>query len=155
LKSVAATPASPLFHSFKQATQASRLHYLLEFSRSVINWSLVVMTLLAAENPVDATIMLMNSFDRSTLLSSNAPARIAPAVSVSGPVIFATPLFAPVVYMLPPLSTRPCGLSNVATATCPRLLVRPLSNAPVMTPLLPTEKFVGVRIEKPSRLLQQ
>src|SRR3954470_2211837 len=88
-------------------------HYRVLFNSSWINWSAVVITRLAAEKPVDEIIMLMNSFDRSTLLASSDPARIAPAVSSSGPVIFGTPLLAPVLYRLPPLSTNPVGLSNV------------------------------------------
>src|SRR3954452_4459184 len=69
--------------------------YRAEFSRSVINWSLVVITRLAAEKPVEEMIRLMNYCDRSTLLSSSEPARISPAPSASGEVIMAAPLLAP------------------------------------------------------------
>ena len=37
-----------------------------------------------------------------------------------------TPLLAPAVNMLPPLSSRPCGLLKVATATWPSVRVWPL-----------------------------
>ena len=48
------------------------------------------MTRLAAEKPVEATIMLVNSFERSTLLSSSEPdaESALQRSSWSGPVIF-------------------------------------------------------------------
>ena len=54
------------------------VHYRLVFNNSVNNRSLVEITRLAALNPVEATIRLMNSSDRSTLLASSAPERTEP-----------------------------------------------------------------------------
>src|SRR5688500_14260700 len=84
--------------------------YLDEFKSSVSNWSLVVITRLDALKPVEEMIRLMNSSDRSTLLSSSAPERIWPAPRASGEVITAAPLLAPALNWLPPSSTRPAGL---------------------------------------------
>ena len=46
------------------------------------NWLLVEITRLAAEKPVEATIMFTNSVDRSTLLCSRAPATSRKASSI-------------------------------------------------------------------------
>src|SRR3954454_9351827 len=108
--------------------------YREELSSSVINWSLVVITRLDALNPVEEMIRLMNSCDRSTLLSPSAPDRICPAPSASGDVIIAAPLFAPAANWFPPWSTSPVGLLNIATATRPSVRVRPLLNEPVIVP---------------------
>src|SRR3954471_9981910 len=86
-----------------------------EFSSSVMSWSLVVMTRLAAEKPVDEMIRLTNSLDRSTLLCSSAPDRTWPAPNCCGADTMATPLLLPAMYWLPPRSTNPWLLANVAT----------------------------------------
>src|SRR5690242_13560142 len=78
-----------VFHVFTFHGSAS---YLLEFNSSVINWSLVVMTRLAAEKPVEATIRLMNSSERSTLDCSRAPERTPPEPRVSGEAMTGLPL---------------------------------------------------------------
>src|SRR5690242_14523327 len=75
-----------------------------EFSSSVMSWSLVVMTRLAAEKPVDEMIRLTNSLDRSTLLCSSDPDRICPAPSSCGADTIGTPLLAPEMYWLLPRS---------------------------------------------------
>src|SRR4051812_15124664 len=71
------------------------LVYLLVLSSSVIRRSAVVMTRLAAVNPVEATIRLMNSLDRSTLLSSRAFSRTLPMPSVVGAPMIGSPLLDP------------------------------------------------------------
>src|SRR4051794_25783787 len=76
----------------------TRHSYRAEFSRSVINWSLVVITRLAAEKPVEEMIRFTNSFDRSTLLCSREPARTAPAPSSSGAEMIGTPLLPAATY---------------------------------------------------------
>src|SRR5688572_11690966 len=91
--------------------------HLVEFSSSVINWSLVVITRLDALNPVDEIIMLMNLSARSTLLPSKAPDRMPPDPSESGDVMTGSPLFVPAMNWLPPLSTRPALFLNTASAS--------------------------------------
>src|SRR3954462_2956116 len=98
-------------------TQHSALQhfsYRDEFSSSVINWSLVEITRLDAENPVDEMIRFTNSFDRSTLLCSSAPDRTEPAPSSWGAETIATPLLAAATNWLPPRSIRPLLFENVA-----------------------------------------
>src|SRR4051812_26618312 len=100
--------------------------YRAEFSRSVINWSLVVITRLAAEKPVEEMIRFTNSFDRSTLLCSSEPARTAPAPSSSGAEMIGTPLLPAATYWLPPRSISPSLFENVAIASWPSVRVCPL-----------------------------
>ncbi len=52
-----------------------------------MSWSLVLITLLEAEKPVEATIRFVNSVEMSTLLNSSEPERTAPAPRVSGLVM--------------------------------------------------------------------
>src|SRR5207244_12739691 len=77
------------------------------FKSSVNNWSLVVITRLAAENPVEAMIRLMNSSDRSKLESSSDPATTLPVPSVPAVPMTAAPLLGPSIYMFQPRSIRP------------------------------------------------
>ena len=111
------------------------LHRAAAIERS--NYGIAYGQGLAAEIPVDAATRFMNSRAICTLLSSNIPGRIIPAVPVCGATIVGSPEFGPGANVLSLWATSPSLFTNVASANCPSTCWCWLENIPVTIPSSP------------------
>src|SRR5690606_35030005 len=126
------------------------IHYRFRFTSSCSISSDVVMTRELAWKPRWVTIMLVNSWDRSTLDISREPGAMMPRGPEPGAPMRASPELGVGSNMVPPTLASPPGLLNTATAICPRSSMAPLVNTPRTMPALSMVNVSRLPATRPS-----